>query len=233
MTLNYVRLTLDLYDGQGNFPVSGLATFTPSAVLTDAGAEIVGQQPVVAVFHAAGVPSVSLLATDNSGPLPGGWTWSVSFSGITGAPAAFSFFLPFSGGASQLLSSLIPVSSGSSFQGYMPLTGGQFSGGVDPAVVTLTDAATILVNAALGNDFRVTLNGSRTLANPTGGVDGQMISILVTWGGNFTLSFGAAYNFGAAGTPAMSMAAGKTDWLGFKYDAAKTQWLGVPGALGF
>ena len=124
MSLNYVTLTLDLYDGQGNYPVSGTASFTPSAVLTDAGVEIVGQQPIVAVFHAAGPPTVKLLATDNAGPLPSGWTWSVSFSGITGAPAAFSFFLPGAGGASQLLSSLAPVSTGSTSMPFLlnPMT---------------------------------------------------------------------------------------------------------------
>jgi hypothetical protein len=115
MSLNYVTLTLDLYDGQGNPVIAGTASFTPSAVLTDAGVEIVGQQPVTAVFHAAALPAVKLLATDNSGPAPSGWTWSVTFSGITGAPASFSFFLPYAGGATQLLSSLIPVSAGATF----------------------------------------------------------------------------------------------------------------------
>ena len=102
MTLSYVTLTLDLYDGQGNYPVSGTATFTSPAVLTDAGVEITGQIPVITSFQAGSLPSVSLLATDNSGPLPSGWTWGVSFSGITGAPAAFSFSLP---------SSAVPVTA--------------------------------------------------------------------------------------------------------------------------
>ena len=119
MALNYVTLTVDVYDGQGNVPASGTATFTPSAVLTDAGVEIIGQQPVTAVFHAAALPTVKLLATDNSDPAPAGWTWSVSFSGITGAPAAFSFFLPYTGGSSQVLSSLAPVASGTAFQTYL------------------------------------------------------------------------------------------------------------------
>ena len=32
MTLNYVELTLDLYDGQGNAVTTGTATLTPTTV---------------------------------------------------------------------------------------------------------------------------------------------------------------------------------------------------------
>ena len=37
-------------------------------------------------------------------------------------------------------------------------------GAVAPAVVGLTDAATIAVDASLGNDFRVTIAANRTMA---------------------------------------------------------------------
>ena len=40
------------------------------------------------------------------------------------------------------------------------------SGALAPAVVDLTDAATIAVDASLGNDFRVTLGASRTMGEP-------------------------------------------------------------------
>ncbi len=104
MALNYVTLTLDLYDGQGAPVTAGEAAFTPSAVLTDAGTAIIGQIPVVASFRAGSLPSVRLLATDSDGPEPPGWQWQVSFSGVAGAPAAFSFPLLFADGTSQLLS---------------------------------------------------------------------------------------------------------------------------------
>lgn len=104
MSLNYVVLTLDLYDGSGNFPTSGTATFIPSAVLTDAGTAIIGQIPVVVSFHAAAVPVVKLLATDNAGITPLSWTWGVTFAGVTGAPALSNFSLAYANGASQFLS---------------------------------------------------------------------------------------------------------------------------------
>ncbi len=109
------------------------------------------------------------------------------------------------------------------------------AGYVAPAVVGLTDKATIAVDAALGNDFRVTIAGSRTIDDPTNPVDGQRITFQITQGsgGGFTVAWGGAYDFGAAGAPTLSTAAGKTDVLGFIYNAAQSSWLCVGSALGF
>ena len=71
------------------------------------------------------------------------------------------------------------------------------SGAVAPAVVGLTDAATIAVDASLGNDFRVTIAGNRTMGNPADPTDGQQIIFQVTQGtgGSFTLTWGSGYEF--------------------------------------
>ena len=78
MSLNYVTLTLDVYDGQGNPMTKGTATFTPSAQLTDTtDHQITGLTPVTATFRPGTAPPVvKLLATDNSAPLPAGWAWT-------------------------------------------------------------------------------------------------------------------------------------------------------------
>ncbi len=109
------------------------------------------------------------------------------------------------------------------------------AGHVAPAVEALTDAATIAVDASAGNDFRVTISASRTMANPTGAVDGQRITFHVTQGGGggFTLTWQSKYNFGAAGQPALSTTSGATDVLGFIYNAAIGGWLYVGAAFGF
>ena len=52
-----------------------------------------------------------------------------------------------------------------------------------PAVVALTDAPAIAVDASLGNDFRVTLAGNRTMENPANPTDGQKIVFQITQGG--------------------------------------------------
>src|SRR5712691_3426977 len=109
------------------------------------------------------------------------------------------------------------------------------SGYVAPAVVTLTDGSTISVDASAGNDFRVTIGGNRTVANPASAVDGQRVTFQVTQGGvgSFQITWGSQYKFGAAGAPVLSTAAGDTDVIGFIYIAALASWLCVGAALGF
>lgn len=110
------------------------------------------------------------------------------------------------------------------------------AGFVAPAVVGLGYASTISVNAAAGNDFRVTLGGSATIANPSHPVDGQRITFQITQssGGGDTVTWSSAYNFGAAGgPPKLSTSGGATDVIGFIYNAAIGAWLCVGSAVGF
>ena len=105
-----------------------------------------------------------------------------------------------------------------------------------PAVVALTDASTITVNAAQGNVFAVTLGGSRTLGAPSSPVDGQVIRIRVIQpasGGPYALSYNSVYDFGATGQPALSTAASKVDVLGFEYNASLSKWCYLGSGLGF
>jgi hypothetical protein len=109
-------------------------------------------------------------------------------------------------------------------------------GAVAPAVVNLTDAATIAVNASLGNDFRVTIAGNRTMGNPANPSEGQQIIFQVTQGsgGSFTLTWGSSYEFSTGlPQPALSTTAGQTDLLGFVYNAANGIWLLAAFVNGF
>ena len=110
------------------------------------------------------------------------------------------------------------------------------SGALAPAVVSLADAATIAVDASLGNDFRVTIAGNRTMANPANPSDGQQIIFQVTQGsgGSFTLTWGSGYEFSTGlPQPTLSTTAGQTDLLGFVYNAAKHAWLLAAFVNGF
>lgn len=121
------------------------------------------------------------------------------------------------------------------YQPVLALSGGTMTGPLIPAVVTLTDAATIAVDASKGNDFRVTLGGSRTLASPSNPADGQVIRFQVTQdgAGSRTLSYGSAYDFGTAGSPTLTATAAAVDILGFAYNAALGKWCYLGSALGF
>jgi hypothetical protein len=107
---------------------------------------------------------------------------------------------------------------------------------VAPAVVSLRDAAIISVDAARGNDFRLTVTGNHTLGNPRHPAPGQKAVFQVTQGGagGYTLSYGTAYQFTARRPqPVLSTAAGQTDLLFFVYNAARSSWLFVAFVQGF
>jgi hypothetical protein len=91
----------------------------------------------------------------------------------------------------------------------------------------LADAATIAVDASLGNDFTVTLGGNRTLGNPTNSTNGQKLLFAIRQDatGSRTLALGSDYRFGTDITSiTLSTAAGKTDYLGVRYNATDSKW---------
>jgi len=109
-------------------------------------------------------------------------------------------------------------------------------GALAPSVVNLADAATIAVNASLGNDFRVTIAGDHAMGTPSNPTDGQKITFQVTQGtgGPFTLSWGSGYEFSTGlPQPTLSTTAGLTDLLGFIYNASKGKWLLAGFVSGF
>lgn len=85
----------------------------------------------------------------------------------------------------------------------------------------LTDAVSIAVPAADNWSFSVTLGGNRTLAAPTGLVDGARLAFVIHQDGTGgrTLAFNAIYDFGAAGAPTLSTTAGAADLVIGYYDA--------------
>jgi hypothetical protein len=93
------------------------------------------------------------------------------------------------------------------------------------AYQTLTDAATIAWNAALGYNAEVTMTSgvgsSRALGAPTNLNDGQTyVSDLIQGasGGPFTISaYASIFDFGSAAAPTLSTGAGKRDKLIWQY----------------
>ena len=127
MALNYVPLVLDLYDGSGATIQTGTIRLAPSALLADpTDHEDIPQSPVQVVLSPAlTLPvTVTLLATDNANITPSGWAWTVTFLGVPGSPAPFSFTLPYNSGATQYLSGVQQVSSPATMQAYLLLPTG-------------------------------------------------------------------------------------------------------------
>jgi hypothetical protein len=198
MSLQYVTLTLDLYDGQGNAIIAGEALFTPTAQLTDTtNHELIVQSAVPAVFHSAGTPTVKLLATDNGPPAPAGWAWTVTFSGVAGNPASFNFLLPYASGASQNLSAQAPVSApssllGSTAAGVSVYPSGDTTGATDQAAITAAEALARVVWFAPGT-FYVT--GLTKQANTIWQGAGRLATIIqLANGSNADVIIGANFS---------------------------------------
>lgn len=84
------------------------------------------------------------------------------------------------------------------------------------SITALTDAATIAVNFASSNFFSVTLNGNRTLANPSNMVAGQSGAIFITQDavtGGRTLAYDTYWEFAGGTAPTLSTATNAVDVL--------------------
>ena len=101
---------------------------------------------------------------------------------------------------------------------------------------TLTDATTINTDASLGNHFRVTLGGNRTLANPTNAVDGQKImwEIIQDATGSRTLTLGGKFALGTTvSSVTLTTTANKRDFLGAVYNATADKFYVLAFTQGF
>lgn len=85
--------------------------------------------------------------------------------------------------------------------------------------VSLTDASTITTDAALGNNFRVTLGGNRTLGNPSGLTDGAILNwkIKQDGTGSRTLAYGSKFKWAGGSAPVLSTAASARDFITAQY----------------
>jgi len=114
--------------------------------------------------------------------------------------------------------------------------GGLSAGGYQPPPVALTDAATIATNASLGNYFRVTLGGNRTLGNPTNPTDGQKIiwELIQDATGSRTITLDTAFALGTdISSVTLTTTASKRDFLGAVYNSTASKWYVIAFSKGY
>jgi len=109
---------------------------------------------------------------------------------------------------------------------------------LQPVLVALTDAATIVVDASYGNALMtVTLGGNRQLGNPGFPIrGGQKILFRITQDGTGgrTLSYDTLYRFSTdLPSPTLSTGIGKIDYLGFIYHSDDNRWDFIGKVFGF
>lgn len=100
----------------------------------------------------------------------------------------------------------------------------------------LTDAATVATDASLGNHFRVTLGGNRTLGNPTNPTDRQKVvwELVQDATGSRTITLGSAFALGTDLTAVtLTTTPSKRDFLGAVYNATTSKWYVIAFMKGF
>ena len=119
---------------------------------------------------------------------------------------------------------------------WSPMTTLQIKGSLVSGTVTLTDGANIATDASLGNQFRVTLVGNRTLDNPTNPTDGQKViwEFIQDGTGSRTITLGSKFTFGTDITSVtLTTTASKRDFMGAVYNLAADKWYVVSFVKGY
>lgn len=110
------------------------------------------------------------------------------------------------------------------------------SGSASKRVVALTDAATVTPNGDTTDIGVLTsLSQTTTIANPSGTpVQQQQLEIMITSASSQTLSFGAIYSGSTAvPLPTATTGSGKTDHIGFRYNATSSKWECLATSFGY
>ncbi len=94
--------------------------------------------------------------------------------------------------------------------------------------VTLTDGATVTLDASLGNFFTITLGGNRTFAAFTNGVPGQrlLLDVVQDGTGSRTITWNANVDWASNTAPTLTTTAAHRDLLEFVYDSTLDHWVG-------
>ena len=245
MSLTYITITESFVDGTGQ-PLNTGVTLTPSQAVYAGGVPVVTPaQPIIAQVVGGALQgpnggALQLLATSQAGLTlqsgTGFWWWTAAVT-IGKLTDTWSFQLGTSPASVELYATKNTPQAGA----FLAAKAGSASvpaAEISPQVVALTDAATIAVNAALGNDFTVTLGGNRTMGAPSNPSDRQKLTFEIAQDGTgsrtLTWTGGAGgYSFGSGSAPALSTAAGAVDQAAFAYSARKNAWLYLGTTGGF
>jgi hypothetical protein len=211
----------------GGGGVTSVAGRTGAVVLTSTDVNL-GNVTNTAQVPASLLNAQAALASANSSGVPGKLDASANFGGEVltsdlSAPLGLKWAFP-AYGIVQKASASFPSRAALNFIGAgvtVADSGGAATNvtiagaGVSPSV-TLTDAATITTDASLGNYFRVTLGGNRTLGAPTNLSDGQILTfeLIQDATGSRTITLNAIFALGTTvGSVTLTTTALKRDFL--------------------
>lgn len=93
--------------------------------------------------------------------------------------------------------------------------------------VSLTYAATVTPDASTSNNFKVTLTGNVTIANPTNPTDGMVLNLVIKQDatGGRTIAFGSKFKWSSATVPTWVTTANAVNFVSSYYDSANDIWI--------
>ncbi len=182
----------------GTTTVSGATVTGTSVQATNiTGVTIIGTTTV----SGATVTGTSVQATNITGVTIIGTT-TVSGATITGTTGNFT--------------TLNATTINGTISGYGALdTANVWTKGQRGEITTLTDAATITIDLADSNNFKVTLGGNRQLGNPSNMISGQSGAIWITQDatGSRTLNYDSVWDFAGGSAPTLTTSGTAVDCL--------------------
>lgn len=224
MAFTTVTVTRDYDLADGTDP-TGTVTFTPTTPMIN-GVTVVAA-PVVARLDVDGLLSIELAANTDPGTLPSDDSYYLVQEVIGGASRSYYVQIPHDAGSTIDLSTLDTivavdapdaVTMATLLAGKQPLS--TLLTRLATAPVTVTYAASITPNAALGSVFRVTATGDLTVADITGGTDGQTVALEV-------LASGADRTVAITGGGSVTVPSGQWWTASFRYNATASAWLSL------
>jgi len=221
-TINYTANTVDWLDS--SVSITGLSTSATGTVLTlsdtastssvnliiDNQKEVRFRETTANGTNYVGLKAPASLSADLTYTLPSTDGTSGQFLSTNGSGVLSFASGAVTGVSTSATGTVLTLSDSNILFG----KGGYF------AEATLTDGATVTLNASTQQVSKLTLGGNRTLSAPTNGVTGQFISIAVIQDstGSRTLTWNSAYVFTGGTAPTLTTTVSKADIFVFRYN---------------
>ena len=221
MSFTTVTITRDYDLADGTDP-DGTVTFTPTSVMVN-GVTVVAA-PVVGRLDVDGVLSIQLAANTDPATIPTG-TYYLVREVIGGVSRSYYVQIRHDVGASIDLATLDTITAVTApdavtlatlLAAKQPLS--TMLTRIAAAPITVAYAASVTLDAATSCVFRVAATGNLTLADITGGVDGQAVTLEV-------LASGADRTVTITGGGSVTVASGQWWTSAFRYSTTANAWL--------
>lgn len=191
--------------------------------------------------YSSTTPSVTMVVADMASAAQGTFRVSGRMTGLSGLVVGTTYYVSGTAGAltstAPLNARVVGQADSTTSLVVTPNPALRLSSIITPTVATLTDGATVALDASLGTIFKLAATGNRTILAPSNAVDGQKIVIRhLASGGARTLALttgAAGFRFGTDITALTATGSGLIDYIGAIYNSTDSRWDVVAVTKGF